>query len=137
MAVFGFSFGKKKQSSSSVGTAEFEKSKTRKGFIQDVDQLNLSPIAIEKITKDVLGGPGGLAEIFQGEQTAGIFSSSVAAQAAGDFAASLVGEIAKLGAERVKTSRVFEEEDEAGVESQTQRSKGKSSGFDFSFGSGD
>ena len=60
------------------------------------EQLKLDESAIQKIIEDVLSGPEGLANIFAGEQTAGIFSSSVAAQAAGDLAANLVGEIAKL-----------------------------------------
>jgi len=60
------------------------------------EQLILDDVAIQKIIEDVLGGPQGLAQIFAGEQTAGIFDSSVAAQAAGDLAANLVGEIAKL-----------------------------------------
>lgn len=60
------------------------------------EQLVLDQAAIEKIIADVLGGPQGLASIFGGEQTAGVFDSSVAAQAAGDLASSLVGELAKL-----------------------------------------
>lgn len=64
------------------------------------DKLKLDPAAINKIIRDVLSGSDGLASIFAGEQTAGIFDSSVAAQAAGDLATKLVGELAKLTAER-------------------------------------
>ena len=67
---------------------------------QSTDRLKISQQAIDKIIADVLGGADGLASRFQGEQTAGIYSSSVAAQAAGDLTANLVGEIAKLTAER-------------------------------------
>jgi len=67
-------------------------------------KLNLDPLAVQKIIEDVLGGADGLASIFQGEQTAGIFDSSVAAQAAGDLTSKLVGEIAKLTAEQETTT---------------------------------
>lgn len=74
------------------------------------DRLKIDQAGIDKIIADVLGASGsGLAAIFAGEKTAGIFDSSVAAQAAGDLAANVVGEIAKLTAERVQTE---EEEDE-------------------------
>lgn len=70
------------------------------------EQVKLDQAAIDKIIQDVLGGAEGLAAIFQGEQTAGIFGSSVSAQAAGDLASKLAGEIAKLTAEKVTTSEV-------------------------------
>lgn len=86
------------------------------------DKLNIEQEALDKIISDVLSGPEGLASIFAGEQTAGIFDSSVAAQAAGDLASKLVGEIAKLTAERetstgeVSISSGEETGTEAGVE---------------------
>lgn len=64
------------------------------------ERLAIGDEAIEKIIEDVLGGAGGLAEIFSGEQIAGIFDSSVAAEAAGDLAAKLAGEIARITAEK-------------------------------------
>ena len=67
------------------------------------DRLEISDEAIDKIVNDILSGPEGLASIFAGEQNAGIFDSSVAAQAAGDLTAKISGEIAKLRAERVQT----------------------------------
>lgn len=67
------------------------------------DRLEISDEAINKIVNDILSGPEGLASIFGGEQVAGIFDSSVAAQAAGDLTAKISGEIAKLRAERVQT----------------------------------
>lgn len=93
-------------SSSTEGTeASGIKEGTSKKFREE--KLEISDEAVDKIIADVLGGAGGLAEIFQGEQTAGIFSSTVSAQAAGDLASKLAGEIAKLRA--VKT---VSEEDE-------------------------
>lgn len=65
------------------------------------ERLILQEEAIKKIIEDVLGGADGLASIFSTEQVSGIFDSSVAAQAAGDLAAKLVGEIALLTGEKV------------------------------------
>lgn len=74
------------------GSRVEESTKTKSGS----SQLQLDQAAIEKLIEDVLGNESGLASIFGGEQTAGIFDSSVAAQASGDLAANLVGELAKL-----------------------------------------
>lgn len=81
--------------SSSGGTG------TSSGETTSSERLILQEEAIKKIIEDVLGGADGLASIFSGEQTSGIFDSSVAAQASGDLAAKLVGEIAKLTGEKV------------------------------------
>jgi hypothetical protein len=67
------------------------------------ERLKLDEAAIQKIIEDVLGGAEGLAGIFSKEQAAGVFDSSVAAQAAGDLASKLVGELAKLTAEKEVT----------------------------------
>ncbi len=83
------------------------------------EQLELDRVAINKIIQDVLGGTGGLADIFAGEQSAGIFGSSVAAQSAGNFVANLVGELAKLQAKKVTT-----EEAEETFESTTKKKDG-------------
>lgn len=74
---------------------------TQESLTTGTEQLILDPAAITRIIEEVLSGPEGLASIFQGEQTAGIFSSSVAAQAAGNLTAKLVGELAKLTGETV------------------------------------
>lgn len=79
---------------------------TIKGTTTQRERLKVSDEAIQKIIEDVLGGTEGLASIFAGEQTAGIFSSSVAAQAAGDLSAKLAGEIAKLTAERETVAEI-------------------------------
>lgn len=75
-------------------TTKEESQKARSGF--RTEQLQLDDLAIQKIIGDVLGGTQGLASIFGGEQAVGIFDSSVSAQAAGDLAANLVGELAKI-----------------------------------------
>ena len=67
-------------------------------------QLQLDQEATDKIIADVLGGANGLADIFGGEQNAGIFDSSVAAQASGDLTANLIGELAKLTGKTVEES---------------------------------
>lgn len=82
--------------SSVSGTSLTKGTTSETGF----ERLKVDQAAIDQIIQDVLGGADGLAAIFQGEQTAGIFNSSVAAQASGDLAAKLVGEIAKLTAEK-------------------------------------
>lgn len=80
------------------------------------EQLQLEDAAVQQIIRDVLGGPDGLAAIFAGEQNAGIFNSSVAAEAAGDLASKLVGEIAKITGKNVKTA----DEDVEETQNQTQ-----------------
>lgn len=65
--------------------------------------LEISPEAIDKIIKDVLGSADGLASIFGGEQATGLYGASATAQEAGDLVSQLVGEIAKLQARKVST----------------------------------
>ena len=88
-------------SGSSFGTASSETIASLSGEARD--RLEISDEAIDKIVSDILSGPEGLASIFAGEQAAGVFNTSVAAQAAGDLTAKITGEIAKLRAERVQT----------------------------------
>ncbi len=64
------------------------------------EQLDISPEGVNKIIQDILSGEQGLAAIFGGEQSVGIFDSSVAAQAGGDLLSKLAGEIAKLTAKK-------------------------------------
>jgi len=97
-----------------TGTATSETLATLSG--EKRRRLELDPAAITRIIEEVLSGPEGLASIFAGEQTAGIFNSSVAAQAAGNLTAKLVGELAKLTAEEIttqeqeQTSRTIQEQ---------------------------
>ena len=90
------------------------------------EQLQLEQDAVDKIVQDVLGGAEGLASIFAGEQASGIFNSSVANQEAGDLAANLVGELAKLTG---KTVTDLEE-----VKSQEQKGRISTQDTEASFG---
>ena len=98
------------------GSTENELEKERTGTTRDSsseqrERLEISDEAVDKIVDDMLSRSGsGIKDIFAGEQTAGIFGSSVAAQAAGDLAANIAGEIAKLRAERVTTDESEEKE---------------------------
>ena len=103
---FGVSGGAEK----TKDTSKTKASKTSSGL--QTSQLQLDQEAIDKIISDVLGSEQGLASIFSGEQTAGIFDSSVAAQSAGDLAANLVGEIAKLTGKTVTTDESEEDIEE-------------------------
>lgn len=84
----------------SVGKQSGSQSGTSTTTGTTTERLNLDEAAIQSIIQEVLGGAGGLASIFSGEQSSGIFNSSVAAQQAGDLASKLVGEIARLTAEK-------------------------------------
>ena len=64
-------------------------------------RLKLDTAGVNRIIQQTLGSAGGLADIFQGEQTAGIYNSSVSAQAAGDFASKLIGELATITGETI------------------------------------
>lgn len=95
-----------KESSQTVKQTASSRSEATAEFSGEArDRLDISDEAIDKIVSDILSGPEGLASIFGGEQVAGIFDSSVAAQAAGDLTSKIVGEIAKLRAERVQTEK--------------------------------
>ena len=110
-------FGAEKKTSRTSGFEDiFERStaeKTLKRSETDIgisgkkggttSQLQLDPAGIDQIIQDVLGGAGGLAEIFGGEQNIGIFNSSVANLQAGDLAAKLVREIARITGKTVTT----------------------------------
>lgn len=89
------------RSGTSIGTASSVSEASLSAEARD--RLEISDEAINKIVSDILSGPEGLASIFAGEQAAGVFNTSVAAQAAGDLTAKITGEIAKLRAERVQT----------------------------------
>ena len=80
------------QSGSQSGTTETKGTTT--------ERMKIDQEAIDKIVSDILGSEQGLANIFSGEQQAGIFDSSVSSLAASDLIANLAGEIAKLKAEK-------------------------------------
>jgi hypothetical protein len=141
MGIFDFGFNKKKTKSSSVGTLDrftesFGSASFDRSGVQS-EQLIIDEAGVQKITQDLLSGQQGLGGIFQAEQGAGVHDSSVAIQLAGDLSARVVGEIAKLTAERRLTSSEEGTEEQEGTEqvdaTETQKSKGKSSGFNFGF----
>lgn len=118
----GFGAEKKRESGSAVREVTASSRRVQR------EKLNIEENAIEKIIQDILSEAGGLASIFQGEQTAGIFDSSVSAQAAGDLASKLAGEIAKLTAEREIT------EEKTAEELSTEKTRGKSTGISGEIG---
>jgi len=81
-------------------------------------QLQLEQEAIDKIIGDVLGSETGLASIFASENVAGLFDSSVSAQASGDLVANLVGELAKITGKTVT-----DVEEESQTDSRTDASE--------------
>ena len=97
---------------------------------EERSRLELDPAAITRIIEEVLSGPEGLASIFAGEQTAGIFDSSVAAQAAGNLTAKLVGELAKLTAEEVATTDQTQTQTQLTTQEQESTTKVKSKAKD-------
>lgn len=93
-----------------TGTTE-KRDTTRTRAGEKRERLDISDEAIDKIMEDLLSKAGsGIKDIFGAEQVAGIFDSTVSAQASGDLVANIVGEIAKLRAERVTTTDETEEE---------------------------
>ena len=72
-------------------------------------RLVISDEAIQQIIQDMLSETdGGLAAIFAGEKSSGLYNSSVAAEEAGDLAAKILGEVGKLRAREVYDDKVSE-----------------------------
>jgi len=168
MGLFNFGGNTKKSSESTalsgfkttdlnavVNQAQAEVGQTASSYGKDTTQVEgvqLDQAAIDKIIQDVLGGADGLASIFGGEHSSGIYNSSVAAQAAGDLASKLVGEIATLTAKRITTSgEAGKQLDQKGnIVTQTQnttsnenvnfaqqgKNNSKETGFNFSYSGG-
>lgn len=112
--------GKGESSAKTSGTTESGRlEETISGLTTSSSQLKLDEAGVQRIIEDILSGPGGLASIFQGEQTAGIFNSTVSAQAAGDLSAKLAGEIAKITGETVTS----EQEDRLRKERTSKKSR--------------
>ena len=102
MSFGGSTEGKKEKSVTKEATLQ-ERSGTR------VEQLQLEQAAIDKIVQDVLGGANGLKDIFGGEQTVGLFDSSVAAQASAD-AASIAAQSAQASESSVQSLVILAQE---------------------------
>lgn len=96
----GFSLGgsAEKGQSSSSGSESSVISGTK------TTKKNLDKDAIEYMLNEALGGNQGLSAIFKGEQNAGVYNSSVAAEASGDLVTKIIGELAALTAEEVVTT---------------------------------
>ena len=125
------SLGKSLEGTQSKSTSNSEKTQATSSSGTQTESLEISDEAVDQIIADVLGGTDGLASIFSGEQNAGIFNSSVSAQAAGDLSAKLVGEIAKLRAKKV--TQTDSEEDILAIGSSVERSRGVTAGVESSF----
>ena len=93
------------------GGSNVDGESSTRGTSTTSQQLEIDQEGIDKIIADVLGGADGLASIFAGEQNAGIFNSSTSAQAAGDLATKLAGEIAKITAKTTSTTDQEEDTD--------------------------
>jgi hypothetical protein len=89
------------QTTSGKQTSTFDSRVTGTKTGTDKKYLDISDEGVDKIIADILGGTGGLAEIFSEQGAAGLYDSSVAAQASGDLVSKLAGEIAKLTAKEV------------------------------------
>lgn len=83
-------------------------------------QLEVDKVGIDKLVQDILGGTSGLAEIFSQEGAAGLYKSTVAAQASGDLLGNVAGEIAKLTGKQVVTTAGAESTTGASVSNKIQ-----------------
>jgi len=89
----------------SAKTEGTDETQTARKIGERRERLDISDEAIDKITEDILSKAGsGIKDIFGAENVAGIFGSTVSAQASGDLVANIVGEIAKLRAEKITTT---------------------------------
>jgi len=79
-----------------------KQSGTTKGTV--TESLDISQEGVNKNLQKILGGEQGLASIFSEENVAGIYDSSVSAQASGDLLTKLAGEIAKLTATKTQAT---------------------------------
>lgn len=78
-------------------------SETRARTGQQIETVDVDEEAINALINNILGGSQGLAEVFSADSAAGIFGSTVAAQASGDLLAKVAGEVAKITATRTIT----------------------------------
>lgn len=96
------------------GDGDEESSKTEAINIEEHETaakwLDISDEAVDKIVADILGSEQGIADIFSKENVAGLYDTTVAAQASGDLVANLAGEIAKLRAVQRETRDLTREQ---------------------------
>lgn len=86
-------------------TSETRTSQRKDTDLTSVEKLNIDEEGVLKIIEDILGSGQGLASIFGGEQATGLYNSTVAKEQGEDLATKVVGEIARLTAERETTKR--------------------------------
>lgn len=91
------------------GETEHTNDRTRASEVSNESSIqtrkrDLDEDAIEHMLNEMLGGNQGLSAIFAGEQNAGIYNSTVAAEATGDLVTKILGELSALTAEEVVTS---------------------------------
>lgn len=97
-------FGSGPTSGSGSGTTKGTVSK--KGTTKVTERLDISDVGIQSFIDDILSGNQGLKDIFSEEQAAGIFSSSVSAQASGNLLAQIAGQLAQLTGKKVREEEV-------------------------------
>lgn len=108
-------------SSATSGTGTSQSTSTESGTF--VEQLDISDAGVQQILQDMLASEEGLASIFSEENVAGIFDSSVSAQASGSLLTKLAGEIAKLTAAKTQTIGKTAETTGASTEQSTSSQK--------------
>ncbi|MGL4567453.1 MAG: hypothetical protein ACRCU6_02860, partial [Fusobacteriaceae bacterium] len=89
MAGFGVEAGASSRTEKSSGTG------------RETSKLNITQEGLNKIMQDVLGQADGLAQLVQGQNSAGLFGSSTNTLLAQQFTTNLAGELAKLTGETV------------------------------------
>lgn len=79
---------------------------TKKGTTKVTERLDISDVGIQSFINDILSGNQGLKDIFSEEQAAGIFNSSVSAQASGNLLAQVAGQLAQLTGRKVREEEI-------------------------------
>lgn len=82
-----------------------------------VRQLDLSPEGYNKIIQDILASDTGLAALATGENLSGGYASSVKAQLAQDLVLNIAGEMAKLTAPSVESTKKVAKKSGGGMKS--------------------
>lgn len=90
-------FGQQVSGGASVGRESMTGSGTQK------TKLNIDKAGLDAIIQDILGSEQGLAQLVQGQSTAGLYGSSTNTLMAQEFVTNIAGELAKLTAESVTT----------------------------------
>lgn len=126
-----FGSGPQSQSGSSTTRNTGTTSTTRGVTGGTTSQLEVDQAAITKMIEDVLGGTGGLADIFSNESASGIYKSTAAKTGTEDLLSKLAGEIAKITGRTVTTKGEEETTDQTidTTQQMDSKTKSKSSGI--------